>query len=168
MFLIVSKLPQDFYDVMRILPFWYTYLYYFLWVGGIALVLILLIYLGSKLVSFIQSRPPKKFESQYSQDRRFSKVELRRDLRIIMENTKKNEEFRGGLHRMSSVLKTYFEILLKIDIEEMTAKEIKTHVKEKKDLGVFFTELTVSQYALEEPDQEKFISHYNKALKLIR
>jgi len=166
---IISKLPIDLKDVMHILPFWFTYLYYFLWIAGIAVVVILIIFLSSKLIQYLQSLKVKEdFASETARERSYTKIELSRDLKLILDKSIKNSEYRFGLHRMSAILKTYFEILLKKDIEEMTAKEIRTHVKEKKRIGVFFTEITVTQFRNLEPDKEEFVGYYKKAVDLIR
>jgi len=165
---IISKLPNDLKDVQHILPFWFTYLYYFAWTVGIALVAILLIYLFSKLYKYMQSLPAKKHVAAMVKERSYTRLQLNTDLKIIMDNAINNEEFRMGLHRMSGVMKSYFEIALKKEIEEMTAKEIRTHVKERKELGHFFTELTVVQYGISDPDKEEFLMYYKKAQKLVR
>jgi len=168
MIAIISKLPKDLYDVQHILPFWFTYLYWFLWFAGITLVFILLIYLGAKFVHYLQGLPTDEdAKFKLEQDRRFSKIELRRDLKVIFDNSIKNQAYRSGLHRMSAIIKTYFEILLKKDIEEMTAREIRINVEENKELGEFFTSLTVAQYKISEPEKEEFIQYYESALELI-
>jgi len=166
---IISKLPTDLKDVQHILPFWFTFLYYFAWVIGTALVLSLIIYLCAKLFRYLQSIPAKdSFKSETAKERRYSKVELYRDLKIIMNNTINNDAYRFGLHRMSAVMKMYFEIALDKQIEEMTAKEIRTHVTERKELGKYFTELTVVQFRSYDPDKEEFMGYYRKALTLVR
>lgn len=153
---------------MHILPFWYTLLYYMAWVFGTALAIIFVIYLLAKLLRYFNSRPKPAFASETAKSRSFSSLELKRNLKIIYEESVSTSRFREGCHSMSAVLKTYFEILLSLDIEEMTAMEIKIHVKEKKELGDYFTELTVSQYQHVEPSKEDFDKHYNRALELIR
>jgi hypothetical protein len=50
----------------------------------------------------------------------------------------------------------------------MTAVEIKTHVREKNNLGDFFIELVVIQYGKADPEQKDFMTCYNKSIQLIR
>lgn len=161
----LTKLPQNLLDPLRILPFWFAYLYWFLWIAGIALVSILFVHLTIKFIKYLQEQREEK-EFKLKEERRFSKVQLQHALANIKDETLKNKNFRQGLHRISSVLKTYYEILLKKEIEEMTASEIKANIKEKKDLGDFFTELVVIQFASELPKEQDFISYYNQSVKI--
>lgn len=166
---IISKLPTDLEDVRHILPFWFNYLYWFIVIVGLAVVLSLIIYLGSKLIKYLQAQQlSEKFRAKEERERCYTKIELLRDLKIIMNNSLNNEDFRFGLHRMSAVLKMYYEIMLKKEIEEMTASEIKFHVHDRKELGNYFTELTVIQFRIHEPGREDFMGYYNRALKLVR
>ena len=163
----LSKLPSDLEEVKHILPLWFTYLYYFLWVVGAALVLCLIIYLISRLLLYLQTQQAGRFAQKTISERTFSKQELKLKLRHILDESMQSKMFRLGLHRMSGLLKTYFEILLRLEIEEMTALEIKQNVRDKKDMGQFFTELTVAQYQVKEPDELQFSVLYKKALELV-
>lgn len=153
---------------MHILPFWYAFIYWFLWIAGAALALIFMIYLLSRLVKHLNTRPAREFASDAAKHRQFTAIQLKRDLKIIHDDALTTKKFREGCHRMSAVLKTYFEILLKLDIEEMTADEIRVHVKEKEELGMFFTSLTVTQYQHAEPSEEQVTNHYSRALELVK
>lgn len=164
---LVSKLPLDLLDVMHILPIWFNLVYNLLWLMGLGLIFFLLGNLFLKFLRYLKNRPGA-YVPKTALPRQFSKSELHRQLEIILNRTTKNKNFRGGLHELSAVLKTYFEVLLNQEIEEMTAAEIKTHVREKKDLGDFFIELVVIQYGKMNPEQKDFMTCYNKSVDLIR
>lgn len=165
---IVSKLPNDLEDVRHILPFWFNYLYWFVVILGMAVVLSLGIYLTSRLIQYLQAQKAvENFASVTAGKRRYSKGELIRDLKIIMTSTLNNKAYRLGLHRMAAVLRKYFEILLGKDIEEMTAHEILTQVQEQKELGKFFTELSLIQFAATAPNRKLFMQYYKKGLELV-
>lgn len=164
---LVSKLPHDLLDVMHILPVWFNLVYNLLWLSGLGLVFFLLGILFLKLVRYLQNSP-NAYVPKITSPRQFSRAELHRQLEIILNNTTKSKNFRRGLHDLSAILKTYFEVLLNKEIEEMTAAEIKTHVREKKDLGDFFIELVVIQYGKMDPEQKNFMEYYNKSVNLIR
>lgn len=168
LFATLTKLPVDFDGVKHILPFWFTYLYWFLWLCGSALALCLIIFLISRLLLYLQSRPENNLNQQIASGRTFSQADLKRDLKAIFNETTKSGMYRMGLHRVSAVMKTYFEVLLKVEIEEMTAAEIKLNVKNREKLGHFFTGLTVFQYQAHEPGKTEFESEYEKALDLVK
>lgn len=164
---LVSKLPFDLLDVMHILPVWFNLVYNLLWLMGLGLVFFLLGNLFLKFLRYLNNRPGA-YVPKTTLPRQFSRSELHRQLEIILNRTTKSKNFRGGLHELSAVLKTYFEVLLNQEIEEMTATEIKAHVREKKDLGDFFIELVVIQYGKVDPEQKDFMTYYNKSVELIR
>lgn len=164
---LVSKLPRDLLDVMHILPVWFNLVYNLLWLTGLGLVFFLLGNLCLKFLRYLKNRPGA-YVPKIELPRQFSRSELHRQLEIILHRTAKSKNFRVGLHELSAVLKTYFEVLLNKEIEEMTAAEIKTHVREKKDLGDFFIELVVIQYGKTEPEQTDFMTCYKKSVELIR
>lgn len=164
---LITKLPQDLLDVQHILPFWYTILYYFLWIAGFAAALCLAIYLLSKFAKYLRSRPPKPYESRLARERRYSRNQILKDIDEIYKNYLQTQNYRKGLHTLSSTLRTYFEVQTKKNIEEMTAAEIREHVVERKDLGVYFTGLSVAQFQEREPNENEFVQHYEEGKKLV-
>jgi hypothetical protein len=164
---VFSKLPQDLLDVMHILPFWFKYLYWFLWIAGIALIASLAIHLLMKLFRHLQEQKAV-LEVKKSRERNFSRTELQHELKNIHRDITKSKEYRLGLHRISRIVKTYFEILLKKNIEEMTAKEITNSLHDKKELGIFFTELTVTQFSEDNPEKDDFVKHYEDTFKIVK
>lgn len=164
----ISKLPHDLFPVMPILPFWMTILYYSAWVIGSALVLSLILLALKKLFEFLRKTPEVKPVTHQPQKRRYSKEEVLNDIRLIFDNSLKKGEHREALHRMSACLKSYFEILIKKDIEEMTASEIRDQIKENQKLGRFFTELSVAQYSQTDPSAETLTQSYNQAITLVK
>jgi hypothetical protein len=167
LFALVSKLPRDLLDVMHILPIWFNLVYNLLWLMGLGLVFFLLGHLCLKFFRYLKNCPGA-YAPKITLPRQFSRAELQRQLEMILSKTNKDKNFRSGLHDLSAVLKMYFEVLLNKEIEEMTAVEIKTHVREKNNLGDFFIELVVIQYGKTDPEQKDFMTCYNKSIQLIR
>lgn len=162
-----TKLPIDPFNVMHILPFWVKILYWAAWIVGAALVLSLLIYSITRLLLYLQSKSSMGYFAKQKKQKLMSREEVLRFLKQILDNSVNQSNYRLGLHRMSALLKSYFEILLKKEIEEMTAAEIRASVKERKDIGTYFTDLTVTQYRIDDPTKDDVVEFYNKALELI-
>ncbi len=168
MFLLVSKLPTDLQDVMHILPFWFNYLYRFFLVLSIALVAILLIFAISRLINYLNIINEGKRLANTKLPRQMSREEVAKKLLEITALAAKTGNFRTGLHDMAALIKTYFEIALKQDIEEMTALEIKQHIVQRRELGDYFTEITVVQFGFGEPTAEHLKLFMERAVKMIR
>lgn len=163
----ISKLPQDLIDVHHILPIWFKYLYMFMWGLGAFLVLSLLINFLVKLVRHLREIESARTNVQ-KKIQGMSEAELKIELAKLLQDVDTTKNFRSGLHRVSSLLKTYFEIRLKKEIEEMTASEILTQVKERKDLGTFFIELQVAQFKSQDPDMREFLEQYNRTVEIVK
>jgi len=168
MYLIVSKLPEDLLDVQHILPFWTQYAYWFLWIAGSTLVLILTVQLIAKLLKYLQSLNAGKGYETEKPERQFSKGELKRRLKTIHDGTVESKDYRIGLHNISGELKSYFEVLLKRDIEEMTATEIKNALDRRKEVGDFFISMSVLQFRSKKPRKKDFTNTYEKALEIVK
>lgn len=164
---LITKLPKDLLDVQHILPFWYSILYHLLWILGGAAVLCLVIYLASKFFRYLRSRPPKPYESRLARERRYSRSQILKDIDEIYKSYLGSKNYRKGLHTLSATLKTYFEVQTKKNIEEMTSSEIREHVTDRKDLGVYFTNLTVVQFQEHDPNENEFIQKYEEGKKLV-
>lgn len=168
MFLLVSKLPTDLQDVMHILPFWFNYLYRFFLVLAIALVAILLIFAVSRLINYLNVINEGKRLAHTKTARQMTRDEVGRKLLEIVAQASQTGNFRTGLHNMAALIKTYFEIALKQDIEEMTALEIKQHIVQRRELGDYFTDITVVQFSFSDPTAADLKIFLERAVKMIR
>jgi hypothetical protein len=163
----ISKLPSDLMDVRHILPGWLVYLD----VIARGLALLAAAALASHLViKFLRHRRELDAARQKLRlkIRSMSREELRTALAAILKDAERDKDFRAGLHRMSALIRAYFEISLKKEIEEMTAREILAEVSERQDLGTYFAELSMIQYKEESPDRSEFVEIYNKAVDLMK
>jgi hypothetical protein len=163
----LSKLPDDLLGIRHILPVWFSYVYLLLWALGGFLVLSLLINLAIKLLNHMKEVTAAR-QAIRKKVRNLSKNELKTALTKLLKQTDQDKNYRLGLHNMSSLIKMYFEIRLKKEIEEMTALEIREQIREHNELGAYFTELSHSQYRRDNPGQSDFLGHYNKAVDLVK
>lgn len=163
----LSKLPDDLLGIRHILPVWFSYVYLFLWALGGFLVLSLLINLAIKLLTHMKEVTAAR-QAIRKKVRNLTKKELKNALAELLKQTDRDKDYRLGLHQMSSLVKTYFEIRLKKEVEEMTALEIREQIREHDELGAYFTELSLSQYRRDKPRQSDFLGHYNKTVDLVK
>lgn len=167
MIAIISKLPKDMLDVEHILPFWFSYLYWFLWALGIILVLALLIYLFVRFVNYFNSLPAGQVR-RAMKAREFTREMLRRELNAILDRTLTAGSFRQGCHDLSAVLRMFFEIQLKKEIEEMTADEIRLEIQERTEIGEYFIALRGLQYRLSDPSKDDFVLQYERTATVVK
>lgn len=163
----ISKLPRDLIDVRHILPEWMSYLaLIFKW-----LALFLILSLAADLVvNYLRHRRELAAArvAVKKRVRAMSAAQLRAALADILKNAEESRDFRQGLNKMSVVMRTYFEIKLRKDIEEMTAAEIKAAVSDRADLGAYFAELAAVQYRREAPARGELAALHNKAVDAAR
>lgn len=163
----ISKLPTDLLDVRHILPEWLAYLDVI--AKGLAFLVVtsLSIHL---LVKYFRHR--RELDAARAQVRRkvrsMSPAELKAELTAVLKDAERDKDYRAGLHQMSALIRAYFEISLKKEIEEMTAQEILSEVRERQDLGAYFAELSMVQYKKETPNLGEFVEVYNKAIDLVK
>lgn len=163
----LSKLPDDLLGVRHILPLWFNYVYLLLWTLGAFLVLSLIINLAVKLLGHMKEVAAARQAIQ-KKVKSLTKEELKSALAELLKQADRDKNYRLGLHQMSSLLKTYFEIRLKKEIEEMTAFEIREQIREHGELGAYFTDLSLGQYRREKPGQSDFLEHYNRTVDLVK
>lgn len=165
-FSIATKLPQDFFPVQHIFPFWFKYLYFILWSFGIFSVLSLL------LVILIKVRTHRKslLETEFSpsKEKALNKGDVLKELKRILKETNKTQNYRLALHQVSSLIRTFFELRFKVELEEMTSREIRENLKERMDIGNYFIKLTWTQYRKEAPTQKDFLEIYNLTVDLLK
>lgn len=163
----LSKLPSDLLDVRHILPGWLAYLDV---IARGTIFLAAAILASHLVVKYLRHR--RELEAARITLRRkirsMSREQLKTALAVILKDADRDADFRTGLHRMSALIRAYFEISLKKEIEEMTAREILSEVSEREDLGVYFADLSVLQYKKESPDRREFVEIYNKAVDLVK
>lgn len=163
----ITRLPKDMLDVEHILPFWFTYLYWFLWVLGIALIAGLLIYLFVKTIGWLNSlNVDNKKKRELA--REFSRERLKTIITKIKESTLKDAHYREGCHQLAATLRKFYDIHLKKDIEEMTATEIQREIRERTDLGEYFMAMRALQFETGEPSKEDFLEKLELTMKVVR
>lgn len=163
----LSKLPADLLDVRHILPEWLVYLDVI--TKGIAYVVVgsLAAHLLVKYVRHRRELAAARIQLK-RRIRSMSRDQLKAALTAVLKDTERDSDFRMGLHKMSALIRTYFEISLKKEIEEMTAQEILIEVREREDLGMYFKELSMVQYKKQTPNRGEFVEIYNKAVDLVK
>jgi hypothetical protein len=87
---------------------------------------------------------------------------LKEKIEIIQRNYSSNFQYRDGLHELSALMRFHFESKTGIEIEEMTAEEIKYRIKDKK-VSNFFLNLSFLQFGKEEPMKSEFDELFTEA-----
>jgi hypothetical protein len=163
----ITRLPLDLLEVQHILPFWFTYLYWFLWTLGIAVVAFLVIFLFTKLIGYLNSLPAARAKQRLLA-REFPRERLKMAIAKIRDDTLHSGSFRQGCHQLSALLRTYYDIHLKKDVEEMTATEIQREIKERTDLGDYFVAMRGLQFQSLSPTEEEFRQQFDLTLKVVK
>nr|MBP9165571.1 hypothetical protein [Leptospiraceae bacterium] len=87
---------------------------------------------------------------------------LKERIEIIQKNYSSNFQYRDGLHELSALMRTHFESKTGIEMEEMTAEEITSRLKDKK-ITKFFIDLTSLQFGKENPMKSEFDEVFTEA-----
>ncbi len=87
---------------------------------------------------------------------------LKERIEIIQKNYSSNFQYRDGLHELSALMRNHFESKTGIEIEEMTAEEIKSRIKDKK-VSSFFSNLSELQFGKQNPMKSEFDEVFTEA-----
>lgn len=158
----ISKLPQDLLTMQRILPLWASVLYEIFFFLGLVLVIFTVGFVLFRSIFYLWSLPAElHFKKKHFPF--FDIQTLEKDISIVLKWAQKNKNYRKSLFYLSGFLKTFFEVLLKKNISNMTAKEIQPYLQGYPEMADFFLQIEKIQYQKSPPTEEDFVFYYNQA-----